>query len=154
MTTAGELDRVAAARRLLAELGVDPAELIGSTPVRSMPTVGEFLRRVRPAATPAMLRTYGAYWDRLEHAWAARPLDSVVASDILAWMQQLQASARQRGARRDGRHAAPADQQQPRSGSACLWRSIAENALTRTSRQGDRVAAPCSGEHRGSGYRS
>jgi integrase len=106
MMTAGEPDRVAAARRLLAELGVDPAELIRTASARSMPTVGEFLPRVRAAATLAMLRTYGTYWDRLEHAWAARPLDTVVASDIHTWMRHLQAGARRRGARRDGRHAA------------------------------------------------
>jgi integrase/recombinase XerC len=103
---AGEPERVAAARRLLAELGIHPAELIGSIPARSMPTVGAFLVRVRAAATAPMLRTYGTYWDRLEQGWATRPLDSVVASDILAWMRQLQAGARRRGARRDGRHAA------------------------------------------------
>jgi len=106
--TTHDPDRLVQARCLLAELGVDPAELLrpGAGLAEPIPTVGEFLPQVRAAATPAMIRSYGTYWSRANEAWGARRVDEIRASDILAWMRRLRQGARQRGGRRDGRHAA------------------------------------------------
>ncbi|MGB3443654.1 MAG: tyrosine-type recombinase/integrase [Actinophytocola sp.] len=107
--SSGESARLARARRVLAELGVEPIALLTSRPRGGevAPTVGAFLSRMRAAATPTMIGSYGTYWSRAEQAWGTRRIDEIRASDILAWMRQLQQNAQHRGrGHRDGRHAA------------------------------------------------
>ena len=55
-------DRVAAARRILDELGVTVADLALAQGRRQSPTIGEYLPQVRAAAGPGAERTYGSYW--------------------------------------------------------------------------------------------
>jgi hypothetical protein len=73
--------RVAAARQLLAHLGVTLADL-QAEPRPSLPTLAEYLPRVVAAAGPGARRTYGTYWNRMAATWGERPLDAVAASDI------------------------------------------------------------------------
>jgi hypothetical protein len=53
----------------LAELAVSVADLHAAIGGRVMPTVAEYLPRVRAAATPSSRRTYGTYWARMVAAW-------------------------------------------------------------------------------------
>lgn len=96
--------RVAAARQLLAHLGVTPADL-QSHSGPSLPTLAEYLPHVVAAAGPGARRTYGTYWNRMAAAWGERPLDAVAASDIEAMQRQIAATARSRRNSRSGRHA-------------------------------------------------
>jgi hypothetical protein len=94
--TSRDSARLARARRLVAALGVEPVELLGSRPRGVEAAPKAFLPRMRAAATPTMIGSYGT-----------RRIDAIRVSDILAWMHQLQQNAQHRGSgRRDGRHAA------------------------------------------------
>ena len=70
--------RVAAARQLLAHLGVTLADL-QADPGPRLPTLAEYLPHVVAAAGPGARRTYGTYWNRMAAAWGERPLDAVAA---------------------------------------------------------------------------
>ncbi|PWU55518.1 integrase [Micromonospora globispora] len=95
---------VAAARQLLAHLGVTLADL-QSHSGPSLPTLAEYLPQVIAAAGPGARRTYGTYWNRMAAAWGERPLDAIAASDIEAMQRQIAATARSRRNSRSGRHA-------------------------------------------------
>ncbi|WP_239314115.1 tyrosine-type recombinase/integrase [Plantactinospora mayteni] len=96
--------RVAAARQMLAHLGVTVADL-QAEPGPGLPTLAEYLPQVVAAAGPGARRTYGTYWQRMAAAWGDRPLDAVAASDIEAMQRQIAATARSRRNSRNGRHA-------------------------------------------------
>ncbi|WP_326557215.1 tyrosine-type recombinase/integrase [Micromonospora sp. NBC_01796] len=96
--------RVAAARQLLAHLGVTLADL-QAEPGPGLPTLAEYLPQVVAAAGPGTRRTYGTYWNRMAAVWGDRPLDAVAASDIEAMQRQAAATARSRRNSRSGRHA-------------------------------------------------
>ena len=85
--------RVAAARQLLAHLGVTLADL-QSHSGPSLPTLAEYLPHVVAAAGPGARRTYGTYWNRMAAAWGERPLNAIAASDIEAMQRQIAATAR------------------------------------------------------------
>ncbi|MEU5726172.1 integrase [Micromonospora sp. NPDC047738] len=101
-----DLATVAAARQVLAHLGVTLADLESDAGVLvSLPTVAEYLPRVIAAAGPGARRTYGTYWERMAAAWGDWPLNRVAASDIEAMKQEMIATARSRRNSRNGRHA-------------------------------------------------
>lgn len=97
-------DNVAAARVLLAQLGVSIADLQRDERPR-LPTMAEYLPRVVAAAGPGAGRTYGSYWNRMAQAWGDRPLDAIAASDIEALQRKATVVARSRRTARGGRHA-------------------------------------------------
>jgi integrase len=97
-------DRLAAARRALARLGVSVADLYREGRPR-VPTFAEYLPVVAAAAGPGARRTYGSYWARMAVVWADRPLDAVAASEIEALQREMAAIARVRRNGRGGRHA-------------------------------------------------
>jgi integrase len=97
--------RRAAAQALLAELAVSVADLHAAIGGRVMPTVGEYLPRVRAAASPSSRRTYGTYWARMVAVWGDWPLDTVVASDVEALQRDCAEHAVWRSNGRGGRHA-------------------------------------------------
>ncbi|MEO3781522.1 site-specific integrase [Micromonospora sp. B11E3] len=96
--------RIAAAQRLLARLGVSVADLREAQRPR-VPTIAEYLPRVIAAAGPGARRTYGSYWDRLAARWGDRRLDSIAATDVEALQREAAAGARLRRNGRGGRHA-------------------------------------------------
>lgn len=101
-----EPERVAQARRLLAELGVTVADLQAAESVGvEMPTVAEYLPRVVAAAGPGAGRTYGNYWARMAALWGDRRLDAIAATDIEALQREAVATAVARRNGRGGRHA-------------------------------------------------
>src|SRR5688500_12815196 len=100
-----EPDRVAQARRVLAQLGVTVAELQAAEAVCvAMPTVAEYLPTVIAAAGPGAARTYGNYWARMAALWGERRLDTISASDIAALQHEAVARAVPRRNGRGGRH--------------------------------------------------
>jgi integrase len=102
-----DAQRVATARRLLAELGVSVPDLLDRQDVgpAGLPTWEQYLPRVIAAAGPGATRTYGTYWARMATAWGHRTLLEVAASDIEALQYRAAASARSRRNQRSGRHA-------------------------------------------------
>jgi hypothetical protein len=66
----GMNDELAAARLLLARLGIEPEQLLSaSTRGVPIPTVGAYLRNVAEAAPPGTRRVYHTYWARVAAAW-------------------------------------------------------------------------------------
>lgn len=103
--TAPDPALLATTRHLLHELGLDPTVLATlSRPATAMPTFTDYLPRVRAAASPGTLRTYGTYWDRMERLWGERRLDDITATDIEALLRILIATAVRRRNHRAGRN--------------------------------------------------
>lgn len=70
-----------------------------------IPTVAEYVRRVKAAAGPGARRTYATYWDRMATMWGERPMTGVAATDIEFLKNESAASAASRRNSRHGRHA-------------------------------------------------
>lgn len=88
--------------RLLEVLGVSLNDLQLAPPT---PIVREYLPRVRAAASPALRRSYGSYWNRAEAAFGDLALDQVDPSDIQALAQQSRECHRENAATRTGKGA-------------------------------------------------
>jgi integrase len=131
---------VAAARQVLAHLGVTLADLQshpnGAAP---LPTVAEYLPRVFAAAGPGARRTYGTYWARMAAVWGDRPVDAVAASDVEALKQEMIATARSRRNSRNGRHAG---EHVIAAARAFYSRAVADGLIGASASPAHRVAKP------------
>jgi hypothetical protein len=73
-------DELAAARLLLARLGIEPEQLLSaSTRGVPIPTVGAYLRNVAEAVPPGTRRVYDTYWARVAAAWVIAGLGAALA---------------------------------------------------------------------------
>jgi integrase len=98
--------RVAEARRLLAQLGVTVADLLTAEHFGiELPTIAQYLPQVLAAAGPGARRTYGNYWAQMVALWGDRRLDAISATDIEALQREAVAKAVSRRNGRGGRHA-------------------------------------------------
>jgi hypothetical protein len=131
-------DRIAAARAVLAHLGVTLADL-QTGPWPQVPTFAEYLPRVMAAAGPGACRTYSSYWRRMAAAWGQRPLDAVAASDIEALTHQIAVGARPRRTGRGGRHAG---EHVIAAARAYYNRAIADGLIASDASPAHRVAKP------------
>jgi integrase len=135
-----ELDRIAAARQLLDELGVTLTELQRAKAARRVvPTLGEYLPRVRAAAGSGANRAYGSYWDRMAAVWGGRRLDQIAASEIEAMQRTAAATARSRRTSRQGRCAG---EHVIAAARALFNRAIADGLIDPTASPAHRVAKP------------
>ncbi|MGK8489646.1 hypothetical protein [Nocardia asiatica] len=66
-------ETVAAARLLLTQMGISPADLV--TPDTRMPTFEEVIPQVRARLAEGTLRTYNTHFEHLLAFWAQRRLD-------------------------------------------------------------------------------
>ncbi|MFF5074980.1 hypothetical protein ACFY2R_28265 [Micromonospora olivasterospora] len=136
--------RVAAARQLLAHLGVTLADLQADPLARTC--------RPSPSSCPTSSRrpgrggrrTYGTSWNRMAAAWGERPLDAIAASDIEAMQRQIAATARSRRNSRSGRHAG---EHVIAAARAIYNRAIADGLI-------DAAASPPTGWSSPAGYRA
>jgi integrase len=102
-----EPGRLAAARSVLAELGVSVADLrLTEAAQPGVPTFAEYLPRVIDTASDRTCAHYRTYWNRILDAFGPLRLDQVHATDIAALMRRVRATAQRRRNRRDGRGAA------------------------------------------------
>lgn len=130
--------RVAAARQILAHLGVTLTDL-QAEPAPRLPTLAEYLPQVIAAAGPGARRTYGTYWQRMNAAWGHRPLDTIAASDIEAMQRQIAATAQSRRNSRSGRHAG---EHVIAAARAIYNRAIADRLIDTTASPAHRVVKP------------
>lgn len=100
-------DELAAARLLLARLGVTPEQLLTapSTP-RAVPTFDEYIDRVSEAVTAGTGRVYGTYWKRVREAWGSRRLDDPTPLEIRQLAERMKEQLVARRNSRGGRTAA------------------------------------------------
>ncbi|RDI45298.1 tyrosine-type recombinase/integrase [Nocardia mexicana] len=93
-------DTLAAARLLLTQMGLSPADLVGTaTPV---PTFAEVIPQVRAALSPGTLRTYSVHLTRLENEWGTHRLDEPSKTDLEQMARTVRAAARVNRASRGG----------------------------------------------------
>ena len=72
-----------AARLMLAQMGISPADLLALAPVKpSVPTFAEYVPVVSRAARGHTRRTYDNYWNRIIAHWGDRRLDEPTPSEI------------------------------------------------------------------------
>ncbi|RJQ84684.1 tyrosine-type recombinase/integrase [Amycolatopsis panacis] len=131
--------RVAAARRILTQLGVDVVDLQDQDAGPNVPTLADYLPHVIAAAGPGANRTYGTYWTRMLTTWGSRRLDQIAASDIEAMQRDMTATARSRRNSRHGRHAG---EHVVAAARAIYNRAIADGLIASTASPAHRVAKP------------
>ncbi|GIF07321.1 tyrosine-type recombinase/integrase [Actinoplanes siamensis] len=107
MSAAAKPEVVQAARTLLQQMGITPADLLNTAvPGRSTPTFAEYVPIVAAAVAPGSQRMYGTYWAKAVERWADRHIDEVIPSEIEVAMREIQANALRRRNNRGGRSAA------------------------------------------------
>ncbi|WP_433662350.1 hypothetical protein ACQPW1_09450 [Nocardia sp. CA-128927] len=79
-TATASAETLAAAKLLLAQMGISPADLVAGTTV--VPTFAEVIPQVRATLAPGTLRTYNAGLTRLEGTWPERRLDEPTKADF------------------------------------------------------------------------
>ena len=153
--------RIAIARDMLAHLGITLADLADAehatadqtpptttaanlsslgVPARfAMPTLHDYLPRVRAAAGPGANRTYGSYWTTMDRVWGDRRLDQISATDIEALHRHAATTARSRRNNRHGRHAG---EHVIAAARAIYTRATADGYLTTAASPAHRVAKP------------
>ncbi|MGV9749619.1 site-specific integrase [Nocardia farcinica] len=105
MTTTGvNAETLTAARLLLTQMGISPADLIDSGV--TAPTFAEVIPKVRAGLSPGTLRTYDTYFKHLLAAWGDRSLDEPSKADLEEKARAIQADARTDRASRGGSSAA------------------------------------------------
>jgi hypothetical protein len=133
-------DRVAQARRVLAQLGVTVAELQTAEAVGvAMPTVAEYLPTVIAAAGAGAARTYGNYWARMAALWGERRLDTISATDIAALQHEAVARAVPRRNARGGRHSG---EHMIAAARAFFVRAIADGLIAAAASPAPQIAKP------------
>lgn len=100
MTATNPSDTVAAARLLLNQMGLSPADLV--TPTSSVPTFAEVVPAVRATLGAGTRRTYGTHLDHLENKWSGKRLDEVTKPDLDEMADTIRSSARINRASRGG----------------------------------------------------
>ncbi|MEU6585933.1 site-specific integrase [Nocardia sp. NPDC046763] len=99
-TSAGaSAETVAAARLLLSQIGIAPADLVAES---SAPTFAEVVPKVRTTLTPGTLRTYDTHLSWLKKHWHDRRLDEISKLDLEQRAREVQAGARASRASRGG----------------------------------------------------
>ncbi|GLZ28233.1 hypothetical protein Lesp02_04230 [Lentzea sp. NBRC 105346] len=97
---------LAAARLVLARLGVSPEDLLAAPALRaSAPTFDVYVPAVSEAVSDSTRRAYAPYWSRAIARWPARRIDDVIASEIAALVEYTKANAVKRKNGRGGRSA-------------------------------------------------
>lgn len=93
-------EAIAAARLLLSQMGISPADLISAG--SAAPTFGELIPKVRTTLTKGTLATYETHFKRLETDWCDHRLDQVSKADLEAMARIVQSTARTNRAGRGG----------------------------------------------------
>src|SRR5215469_14839116 len=98
---------IAAARLLLAKMGIDPADLLQDPAEPSeTPTFADYIPRVSQAVSAGTRRVYGTYWNRIIKAWGPRLITSVTPLEISQLAEDIKANVISRRNARGGHGAA------------------------------------------------
>ncbi|AVH20257.1 tyrosine-type recombinase/integrase [Nocardia cyriacigeorgica] len=97
-------EAIAAARLLLAQMGISPADLVTSP--TSTPTFGEVIPKVRSRLSAGTLRTYNSAFNHLLDKWSDTRLDAISKDDLEQMKRAIQSGARVNRASRGGTSAA------------------------------------------------
>ncbi|CCF63608.1 tyrosine-type recombinase/integrase [Nocardia cyriacigeorgica] len=100
MSASPTAETVAAAKLLLAQMGISPADLVTAGP--QVPTFAEAIPAVRAGLSPGTLRTYNVHFNRLLDTWGHRRLDEPTKTELDEMAATIQAGARINRASRGG----------------------------------------------------
>ncbi|MGV9678841.1 tyrosine-type recombinase/integrase [Nocardia sp. NPDC003482] len=92
-------EAVAAARLLLSQMGITPADLVAAV---TTPTFAEVIPKVRATLSDGTLRTYRVHLARLETEWGTRRLDEPTRGEVEDMARAVRANARTNRASRGG----------------------------------------------------
>ncbi len=123
-------ENVAAARLLLARLGVTPEQLLsGTLSARAVPSFQDYVADVSAAAPDGTRRAYETYWRRIVEAWGERRLDEITPLEINRLAEQTKDRLTLRRNARDGRSAT----EHLIAALRCLYRHAVEDGLISSS---------------------
>jgi integrase/recombinase XerC len=131
---------VAAARLLLARLGLSPADLMqGAAHRPPAPTFAEYVPVVSAAVSDGTRRVYGSYWNRIVEHWGQRRLDEPSPSQIEQLAAYVRAHVLTRRNARGGRCAA----EHLIAALRCLYNhAVADGKVAEADNPARRVAKP------------
>ncbi|WP_406274570.1 hypothetical protein OH799_01430 [Nocardia sp. NBC_00881] len=89
---AATAETVAAARLLLTQMGISPADLV--TAGAAVPTFGEVIPNLRARLSAGTLRTYNTHLEHLLDRWRDHRLDEPTKTDLDELARIIQATAR------------------------------------------------------------
>ncbi|MEV6557551.1 site-specific integrase [Nocardia sp. NPDC051756] len=134
---AAPAETIAAAKLLLAQMGISPADLVTIT--TRVPTFAEVIPRVRATLSPGTLRTYNTGLTRLEVTWPDRRLDEPTKAEFEEMTRAIQAGARVNRASRGGTSAV----QNFISALRCIYRYAEDSGwIRRTDNVARQLAMP------------
>ncbi|MFC4018975.1 tyrosine-type recombinase/integrase [Micromonospora sp. GCM10011542] len=133
-------DELAAARLLLARLGVTPEQLVTAPSApRAVPTFDEYIDRVSEAVTAGTGRVYGTYWNRVREVWGSRRLNEPTPLEIRQLAERMKDQLVVRRNSRGGRTAA----EHLISSLRCLFSyAEADGLITESANPAKRVPKP------------
>lgn len=100
-------DLVGAARMILQQMGVDPADLTSEPRHRKpVPTFDEYIPIVAAAVSNSTRQTYMSYWNRVSARWGTRSILEPTPSEIAEFREDIKAKALLRRNSRGGGSAA------------------------------------------------
>ncbi|MEV6254738.1 site-specific integrase [Nocardia sp. NPDC051911] len=120
-------ETIAAARLLLTQMGISPADLVTSS--ANVPTFGEVIPKVRARLSAGTRRTYNTHFEHLLHAWRDHRLDQPTKTDLDEMARTIQANARINRASRGGTSAA----EHFVSAARCVYRFAEDSGWIRPS---------------------
>ncbi|MGC5310019.1 tyrosine-type recombinase/integrase [Micromonospora zamorensis] len=131
---------VAAARLLLARMGISPADLLEAAVARpSSPTFAEYVPVVAAAVSEGTKRAYGSYWNRVVEQWGQRRLDEPTPSEIEKLAEYVKTHVVARRNARGGRSAA----EHLIAALRCLYkRAVADGFIAESDNPALKVAKP------------
>lgn len=131
---------VAAARLLLARMGISPADLLEAAVARPpSPTFAEYVPVVAAAVSEGTKRAYGSYWNRVVEHWGQRRLDEPTPSEIEKLAEYVKAHVVARRNARGGRSAA----EHLIAALRCLYkRAVADGFIAEADNPALKVAKP------------
>lgn len=84
-------ETIAAARLLLTQMGLSPADLVA--PTAAVPTFAEIVPAVRATLEAGTRGTYGTHLNHLEQQWGDRRLDHVTKPELDAMAHTIRSTA-------------------------------------------------------------
>lgn len=99
-----DTDTIRAAQLLVTQLGLSLDDLAW-TPPPVMPSLADYLPRVREAQGPGACRTYATYWERILATYGHRGLDEITATDVEILMREVMAATVTRRNHQHGHYA-------------------------------------------------
>ncbi|WP_280231045.1 hypothetical protein [Nocardia cyriacigeorgica] len=85
-------EAIAAARLLLAQMGISPADFVTSP--TSTPTFGEVIPKVRSRLSAGTLRTHNSAFNHLLDKWSDTRIDAISKDDLEQMKRAIQSGAR------------------------------------------------------------